>query len=119
MYVYRRNGGSISRNYIAGLLWDIVIDVAQYFYTSPNANEFATNDNHPQTIFYFRESLVSENIYAHPMETHVKCLNNYSQSKPGIVGTKPNNDIDKPCTPREGKGPRDKGNQLSRNKQDS
>ena len=32
MYVYLSNGGSTSMNYIAGLIWDIVIDAAVFIH---------------------------------------------------------------------------------------
>ena len=69
MYVYRRNGGSISRNYIVGLIWDILIDAARYLYSLPTANGFGNNYNLPKTRLYCRIILVSENSYVHPMET--------------------------------------------------
>ena len=118
MYVYRRNGGYISSNYIAGLLWYILIDTAQYLYTFLTESDIKTNDNLPQKRLYCRESLVSANIYVHPMNAPRKWLNMNSQWKPGILITKPTNDLNTPYTSREIKEPRDKGNQISGNKRD-
>ena len=78
VYVYFINVGSISRNYIAGLFWDIVIDAAQYLYTIHTANEFTTNDNLPKKRLYCRRSIVA-NIYMEPMDTPGKRLNQNSQ----------------------------------------
>ena len=103
------------RNYISGLSRDIVIDAAQYLYTFSTTIEIATNDNLPQTRFHFRRSLLSANIYVHPMDTPIKWFNYNSQWKPGRGGTKPTNDLNTPYTPREGNQPRYKGDQLSGN----
>ena len=106
IYVYLRNGGSISRNYIAVLIWDVVIDAVHYFYTFPTENDFATNYNLPQTRLYCRRSILSVNIYVHPMDTPGKWLNHNSQWKPGRVGTKPNNYLNIPYNIRGVNQPR-------------
>ena len=80
IYVYLRNGGSISRNYICGLLWDIIIDIAQYFYSFPTADYFATNDN----IKYLKQpqgktrTVRNEHIY----HSYVECSKSHG---PGIA----------------------------------
>ena len=40
MMMYRRNAGSLLAAVIAGLIWDLVTDTAQYFYTFPTEIKF-------------------------------------------------------------------------------
>ena len=71
MLMYRRNLGHLPPNTIAGLLWDVVADSAQFFYTFPSAEEFNATPqrNMPSSQLAVRYNLLSANLHVAAMDT--------------------------------------------------
>ena len=71
MLMYRRNMGYLSPSAIAGLVWDIVADAAQFFYTFPLEAEFLMDPqlDMPQSRLKVRRSLLSANIHTPAADT--------------------------------------------------
>lgn len=63
MMMYRRNLGSLPQNTLAGLLWDIIADTAQYFSTYNSTKDFTATSqrNIPMSFLGTKRSLLSMN----------------------------------------------------------
>ena len=73
---YPRNVGSLSKNTIAGLLWDIVADSAQFMYTFTSADDFNATPqlNMPVSNLSVRRILLSANLHVTSIDTPRHCL---------------------------------------------
>ena len=71
MLMYRRNMGYLSPAAIAGLIWDIITDAAQFFYTFPSEAEFLADPQQemPKSRLAVRRSLLSANIHTPAVDT--------------------------------------------------
>jgi len=80
MGMYRQNAGQLPAGTIAGIMWDIVVDVAQFFYTFPSNGDFSANpqQNMPASTLSVKRSLLSANL-------HIAALNNPKRWLPTVV----------------------------------
>ena len=71
MLVYRRNLGSLLRNTLVGLMWDIIADSAQFFSTYTSSADFNATPqrNMPLSFMGTRRSLLSMNQHSAPLDT--------------------------------------------------
>jgi len=71
MLMFRRNKGMLSVKNVATLLWDIMADAAQYFYTIPSSAQYTiiTLEGMPTSNLSVRRSLLSANMYILSVDT--------------------------------------------------
>ena len=74
--MFRRNSGQLPAGSIAGIMWDIVTDVVQYFYTFPSEEEFSANPqkNMPASEFSVLRILLSANCHVASLDTPKRWL---------------------------------------------
>ena len=65
MMMYKRNTGHLPSNISMGLLWDIITDAAQFFFTFTSEADFATTpqENMPTSMLSVRRSILSANLH--------------------------------------------------------
>ena len=74
MLMYRHHGGHLSTSTVTGLLWDIVANASQFFYTFPTVEEFSADPQRsmPTSNLSVRRSLLLVNLHADSLDNPVR-----------------------------------------------
>ena len=76
MRMYCRNAGQLPAGTITGIMWDIVVNAAQFFYTFPSDANFTANPqrNIPVSTLSIKRSLLSANLHIAALDTPKRWL---------------------------------------------